>query len=529
MLLSPVYKRTGKKTWENFTIYEDGYFYAFFGSGRQNEQQDIRTVRAIGLDVYRSADGIHFEQLAEYTCPIPSAHAGFCVKKIGEYFYYYPTCTTREKGIHFKIYRTKDFQLWEHLGDEYDVYPDPSIYRARWDELVILEEKDEQNRTVYYGYISSEPREDIGEPGPGMLKSYDGIHWEILPPAKINWGETPSQHMEMNFIEKIDGHYYLSMTGRLYMDSFGYSIYVFEGNTPFGPFSPITDSFRLAGCSRRDITWLGHTCWREKDLLLALWLSHDFGPEIPSRNFAMSTLKKVLCQKGRLRLGFWEKNRELFDFEHPLNPDFQMVHPAPAVQNERDSVEKKGDQEYCISASRDGVLLLSEPILDRDQGLLLEGSFLCQEKRTRIHTHHHAAGAGFFFEEKPGFGTLIFADTLGTTRTGTLRYADHAITDEDIYRYSGYGLVSGRNGVLRGTSHFTYEDTVGPYGHASFSGIRHNRFHTFKVIARLDYFELYIDDLYVQTYLLPESSTGRIGIFTADGTCDISVKAFPWK
>ncbi|MBP3918474.1 MAG: hypothetical protein J6I50_04820 [Clostridia bacterium] len=524
MLLSPVYHRENKKAWENYVIFEDGYLYAFFGTGKKTD--DNPYMSAIGLDVYRSRDGIHFEQISEYTNPIPGAHAGFCVKKIGDYFYYYPTCSNEEKGVHFKIYRTKNFKDWEHLGDEYDVVPDRRFYHDRWDEMVILEDTDNDGRAVYYGYITSEPRDDISAPGPGMLKSEDGIHWEVLPPAKVEWGEVPSQHMEVNFVEKIGEKYYLSMSGRLYLDSYGYSLYTFVGDNPFGPFYPDLEKFRLCGTSRRDITWLNHSVHTPWGLLSALWLSHDENPDIPSGSFAISTLKRILCENGHLRLGYWDQNDSLFDLSRPLNLNLAAAYPSETLKNERDSVVFDENGVIKISASRDGVILLSDSVFDKDKGIMLTGTLKCRENRGHIASHQHAAGMGFYLEEEPGKGVMIYADTLGVTRTGTLRYADQAITDFDIYRYSGYGLVRGRSGGLRGTVDFRFEDTVGPFGHASYAGIRHNVQHSFKLIARMDYFELYIDDLYVQTYLVPDTVTGRIGVCMFDGTGEIEIKGY---
>jgi hypothetical protein len=140
--------------------------------------------------------------------------------------------------------------------------------------------------------------------------------------------------------------------------------------------------------------------------------------------------------------------------------------------------------------------------------------------------HHHAGGVGFYFEGTPGEGAMMYADTLGVTRSGLFRYADRKITEKDIYRHAGHALATGRTGALRGTAEFDYEDTVGPYGHAAYAGIRHGRRHTFKLLARLDYFELYIDGLYVQTYLLPDTTTGRVGFYVSDGVCDVEINGF---
>lgn len=318
----------------------------------------------------------------------------------------------------------------------------------------------------------------------------------------------------------------MSMSGRLYLDSYGYSLYTFVGDTPFGPFTPDLEKFRLTGTSRRDITWLGHTVKTPFGLLSALWLSHDVAPDIPSKTFALSTLKRVLCENGHLRLGYWEKNDELFDTSHPQDLQLSAVHPAENVKNPRDSVEQNPDGSFRVSASRDGVLLLSRPLLDKDKGLMLEGTFTCWENRGHIATHQHAAGVGFYFEKEPGEGVMMYADTLGVTRSGNFRYSDRVISDFDPYKNAGYGLAAGRSGVLRGTTEFNYEDTVGPFGHASYAGIRHGKKHTFKLIARMDYFELYIDGLYVQTYLLPDTMTGRVGICVMDGVCSFELRAF---
>ena len=523
MLLSPVYNREHKKAWENFIIYADGYIYAFFGTGIKSEANP--DMHAIGLDVYRSADGLNFELISEHTNPIMGAHAGFCVKKIGEYFYYYPTCSNHEKGVHFKIYRTKDFTAWEHLGDEFDVLPDRNIYHERWDEMVIIDDTDENGKPIYYGYISSEPKENISEPAPGMLSSYDGIHWNILNPPSVIWGEIPSHHMELNFVEKINDKYYLSMSGRLYLDSYGYSLYTFIGETPFGPFYPDAEKFRLTGNSRRDITWLGHTVNTPFGLLAALWLSHDSAPDIPSKTFAISALKQVICDRGHLRLGYWKDNDMLFDNSNPVDLNFSVSYPGEKSKSGRDIVEMNSNGNIKISASRDGVILLSDKILEKDKGIMLEGTLTCRENRGHIATHQHAAGVGFYFEGTPGSGNMMYADTLGVTRSGNFTYSDKIISDFDIYRNAGYGLAAGRSGALRGTTYFNFDDTVGPFGHASYAGIRHAKKHNFKIIARMDYFELYIDDLYVQTYLLPDEITGRIGICVFDGFCDIDISA----
>ncbi len=150
---------------------------------------------------------------------------------------------------------------------------------------------------------------------------------------------------------------------------------------------------------------------------------------------------------------------------------------------------------------------------------MIEGHVTVRERRGRIESHQHAAAAGFYLEEYPGRGCAIIPDSLGTTRTGSMAYADHRITDCDIYADTGKGLVVDRSGKLQGICSFACEDTVGPLGHASYCGVRHGERHSFRLIARGDFFEFYIDDYYVQTYRMPDPFSGRIGFVAFDGTC----------
>ena len=512
-----------KKAWENYTIYEDGVFYALFGTGIKGE--DNPTGYAIALDAARSEDGVHWEFISRNAVPVQGAHAGFGIKKIGEWFYYYPTCSNAKKGVHFKVYRTKDFISFEHMGDEFDVAPDRRYYHERWDEVHIIKDTEEDGKDVYYGYISSETKDEIGEPGCGFMKSYDGISWSVLPPIEIIWQDIPSQHMELNFVEKIGDYYFLSMSGRLYMDSYGYSLFTFRGKSPRGPFYPDAEKYRLSGTSRRAVTWLGHSVSHPGGMLAALWLSRDTDPDIPSGSFAIGDLKKIIYENGHIRFGYWEQTEKAKGREIELNA-FKMAHPAEKIKSHRDSLKiLPGGLE--ISASRDGVIAMTGEDFDSKKGFFIEGQFCASESRTHIATHHHSASFGFYFENAKNAGTAIIADTLGVTRCGTLRYADCKITDDDPYRYTASGLVGGRSGILQGTSEFDYDDTAGPLGHASMCGIRHGKTHSFKLLARCDYFVLYIDGYYVQTYLMPENFTGKFGICCFDGNVTItSLKAW---
>ncbi len=523
MFISPVDKlaKPGKKAWANYVIYDSGVFYAIFGTGTKSDTNT--SGYAIAIDIAKSMDGVHWEFMAENILEIPGAHAGFGFKKIGEWFYYYPTCSNEEKGVHFKVFRSLDLNEWEHMGNKYDVVPDRRLYHERWDEIHVVEDMDDDGEKVYYGYITSETREDIGEPSCAFLQSYDGISWEVLPPVTVVWGEIPAQHMELNFVEKIEGKYYLSMSGRMYADSYGYSLYTFVGASPRGPFYPDAEKFRLSGTSRRDITFLSHSFETPEGFLSAQWLSHDICPDIPSYSFAIGDLRRIICDNGHLRFAYWSGTEAVKGEKTAVRlEEAELLHPCGNLKSDRDNSSAE-DNKLTVSAGRDGVIAALPEIFDFKQGIFAEGEFIIRENRSHIATHQHAAGIGFFFGSSiKSEGIAMIAYTLGVTRSGKMAFSDKKITDKNEYRFAGGGLADGRSGSHSGTLDFDYDDTVGPFGHASYCGVRHGKKHHFRLLVRGDYFELYIDDLYVQTYLLPENPSGVLGLCCFDGVCDWS-------
>lgn len=506
-----------RRAWENYTLYAHGAYYAFF-----NTTTTLDGPRTYGLDVARSSDGVSWEFVGRDLCPIRGAHAGFGILHIDGTTYYYPTCSNGPDTIHFKVYASDDLRQWRHLGDEYDVRPDPRWYAARWDEICVMRDRHtDTDGSWYLGYITAEVRDDVGPPGVAMLRSQDGRSWEVLPPPEIEWGEYPAQHMEVTFCEKIGDRYYLCMGGRLYMDSLGYSLYVFVSDSPFGPFHPCPDAFRLCGTSTRDITWLGHTIDAPDGTLLALWTSARQDLEIPSRGIGVGPLKRVACENGTLRLRYWAQNDRARATGIELSGTARWVFPVPTLRTEHDRVETV-DQAIEMAAGRDGALLLLDHRFDVNAGFTIEGTIRVTERRGSIATHQQPSAGGFFFEERhdghaTGSGYAVIAETLGVTRGGLWSYADSRISDHDAYAHAGNWLVNHRSGALRGLSRFCQDDQVGPFGHASYRGVRHARTHTFRLIVRDVFAELYVDDYYVQTYCIPDCFTGRIGLLSIDG------------
>jgi hypothetical protein len=302
----------------------------------------------------------------------------------------------------------------------------------------------------------------------------------------------------------------------MYMDSYGYSLYTFTGSSPRGPFRPDREMFRLSGTTRREVTWLGHSIKTPAGFLCALWLSHS-RPDIPSTTFAVGSLKRIITDDGHLRLAYWNGTDKAIGTEL-TEGNFRIIHPV-LYTDPKDSISAEPGL-LTVNASRDGVITSPDVKTDRKKGFVVTGLLTVTESRTHIASHHHSAAAGFYFEEEPGTGTAVIMETLGVTRIGRACYSEHRISDSDPFENAGISLAVGRSGHLKGTLKFDSEDVVGPYGHASYCGIRHGRTHKFSLLARGDYFELFVDNLYVQTYLLPETMTGVIGFCVFDGRAE---------
>ena len=57
-------------------------------------------------------------------------------------------------------------------------------------------------------------------------------------------------------------------------------------------------------------------------------------------------------------------------------------------------------------------------------------------------------------------------------------------------------------------------------GCATVTGLDVGTPHTFRVLYRKNMFEVYVDDLLVQTFITSQSATGRIGFIVQNARCD---------
>jgi hypothetical protein len=479
-------------------------FYQFIAVMQENRP-------GCGLDISRSTDGVHWETIEKNACFVENALPGFTIKKIGDRYFYYATCHNKGKK-YMALYASRDLHKWEPLGDQYDVYPDPEWYTCRIDELHVMDAIPPD--TGYYGYITSEPHHD--QPASiGMLRSQDGIEWEMIAPPEIAWGDLPQQIPEVGFCEKFGDKYYLTVGMRCYLGELGYSMYTFTADAPTGPFVPDEEAFRLCGTTTRDSFYLTFSVRHKDDLLASNWFTNGFNMH-EHRMLPLKTIHRD--QAGHLRLMYWNGNDVMKGTALPVSlAEAPMEHPRGEYPKNRYALETGADR-IGMQAGRDGMVVLLPGKHNLDTGLVVEGTITATQLKKPMITHMHPAVAGFYIEEAPGRGTALLLETLGVTRIGSFAYADKPITGTHAYSQAATRLVRNRGGETLGISKFDCEDVTRKIGYATAAGINNDTPCRFRLLIRDGIFECYVDDLLVQSYDYDRGATGRIGFLGRDGS-----------
>jgi len=482
----------------------------------------------LGVAIAESDDGVHWRETDPFACPLAHGLGGYCLRWTGKEFVYFSSernqGTDREDyPVVLRQHRSRDLKNWEFMGEEFTTRPDKRWYRCRWDELVILDDGGK-----FYGYITSEPRPELAQDSMGMLKSADGVRWEPLPPAVFEWDGLPPQQMEVCFCEKIGGRYYLGMGSRSYLGHLGFSVMMFVSDSPAGPFRPDKETFRLCGNTTRDANWLAKTLHWRGEILVSNWITTTLDKSFPGiwgngQSLRIGPLKKLITDKrGHARLAWWPGNETAKEAVLPVNTDKAVfAHPAQQHRGTLNSLTPVGDNALTMQAGRDGAIALLPEQFDLARGIILEGTLKATEPRGPvIGTHWHAAAAGFYFEEAPGKGMLVQLETLGLTRTGVFEYRPEPTFEDDEFRVAAVGNIQ-RGGPYLGLSCFVEEDVIGPLGYAVPCGIRSGTSHRFRLLVKHGIWELYLDDLYVQTYITGTTS-GRMGLFAKSGPVEFT-------
>jgi hypothetical protein len=295
-------------------------------------------------------------------------------------------------------------------------------------------------------------------------------------------------------------------------------VFTFTADNPEGPFQPDLEAYRLCGSSH-DLRQLGYRgklgeigvnylasfARGNGELLLtnamiSMWQGTEAVWFAPIR-------KAVVDRRGHLRMGYWPGNEALKGKELPVDLSrCERVHPVKqkdghVVQAAARRIELRDARALFNRHGGGGTIALLDGTFDLGVGLVLEGTLTLRDPSEGEATHRIPVSAGFYFDEEPGRGKSILLETYGITRID-------------------------RTDFRKGRLSFVREDTTGP-GCATVAGALESRPHRFRLLVRMDMFEMYLDDVLVQSFFISPQSTGRIGFLVEDGVCLVeNVKAW---
>jgi hypothetical protein len=348
---------------------------------------------------------------------------------------------------------------------------------------------EKEGQTQWYGYATG-----------GLLRSEDGVKWKWIEEFRLsdpNW-----KVIEAGGIGQIRGKYYITSGWvQALPGDFNYSTLTFVSEEPEGPFRPDYEAFRLNGHSGFITVALWARFCRLPDELLITNYIVDIHSRV--QTWWHAPMKKaVVDNDGHLRMGYWQGNEAIKGNPVPLQIR-NCTQVYPLGEGQRDKTESgftvDGDK---VSLSRQpgnnpsyigyadplsAVVLLDEQF-DTQKGFVLEGMMKVDPLNKGI-LSKGIPGIGLFFEEQPQQGTVVLFNTCRLTEIGTI----HLTSD----------------------AHFDCRDRIG-FGCAAVAGIMESKMAAFRLLFRSDIFELYLDDLLVQTFYT-NGATGRIGFIVRDG------------
>jgi len=489
-----LYKPSAGRFKDGFILWHEGQFY-LFSMYTPGDEANFRNVW-----LATSRDGVHWTHVGPVIKDAPFPIWAMAVHQVGDRFIMNHGSFSRP-GVQnvLRFWESKDLVRWTFMGYEADLNPDPRWYHpdSRLDCMSVVPVAAD-GKTKYYGYATG--------PG-GFLESEDGLHWSGRPQPQVEWDTVPPPPtpkdeggFEVGGCRPIAGKYYLVGGWFNYMGFTGYGVYTLIGDTPIGPFRADAAAYRLCGNSSRWVALWARYCPTDTDLLVNGYMYSGYTYET-GETWLPPLKRAVVDTGGHLRLGYWKGNDALQGAL--LNVDlgkFQKVHPAETqgdgscklLAENRLELEAQPERDSFVRRDIPTTVAVLDSPLDFDRGVVLTGTIQATCRNPRL----VAASVGLYLEEKPGAGTAILLHSYGRTEIGKL-------------------TITG--GVV-----FTAEDVIGP-GCAAPAGIVPHTNHAFRLLVRKNMFELYLDDMLVQTFNTTHEPGGigvtpqRVGFLVQNG------------
>ena len=453
-----IYRPEKGAMWDPSVIWHDGKYYAFMMYNKDGREG----LKAKHCLLASSTDGVHWKDEGIVTEERESARGCRFFKcfvgRCGDKFIMDHGAARPEGQDTLRFYESLDLKHWDYL---FSSHPDDRWYvrSGRWDHMYIIPKEQGTPEAGYWGYAVATPKPGLPR-APGMMQSPNGTDWDILLPAEMKWGDTPQRDLEYGGCERIGDKYYLIGGAGSYVSK-GYSMYTLLGDGPRGPFRPDAEAYRLCGTTGKNVTWLAAWARAKDELLISNYasLSSDIG-----RPWMLPLRRPVVDKDGHLRLGWWKGNEAL---------------KGRLLTLEKNAVElnTRGKKSHYH------IVYLSEAF-DLYKGVVLEGRIKARPAAPQRDSNDTVSkakpAAGFVFEEGTGKSVAI---QLG------------------IGQPEGRETHIGRlQTTAEGKMQFRSEDVTGK-GCATVTGIENGKEHRFRLLVRRGMFELYIDDMLMQTYV----------------------------
>jgi len=472
-----IYRTDSGRLWDPSVIWYKDSYWAVMMYGAE----PVDNFKWTGCMLASSTDGVHWKDEGEVIrereldrgCQFFKAFFG---RLTGHFVLDHGVATPDGQDI-LRFYESYDLREWKYL---FSSSPDSRWYGVkgephRWDHMYMLPKEEDNPSAGYWGHVVAVPKAGT-PPGVGMMQSADGRDWEVLPPAPIDWPDVlPARdHFEWGGCERIGDKYYLIGGTNNYISK-GYSMYTLVSDDPCGPFRPDVEAFRLCGTSTDAAGWgvsfLAGWSRGNDELLISNYVS------VPSGVWMLPLRKAVVDADGHLRMGWWKGN-------DALNGE-----PIALESDSGDVAVAFGSDGYRMSWMKD--------TFDLTQGVVIEGNIRAMGRGKN-------AAAGFIFDEGTGQMMAVLMG-VGPKEERETHIGRLSITAED--------------------QSFTMEDVTGK-GCATVRGLDDIREHRFRLLLRFDLFELYIDDLLVQTYVY-KPQNGRLGFLARNAQSSFrDIKAF---
>lgn len=455
---------------DNCVVWEAGTYYLFTMYRFEEKGGEQDQWRNVWLAT--STDGVHWKDVGPVIRDAPFGIYAMRVWRVGNRFLMNHGSFTGDKQDVLRLWESPDLVHWTLMGPEYDIRrPDGQ----RIDHMDVIAEQ-EEGRTVYYGYA-------VG----GILRSEDGAKWKWLGELPLADNLSIRVVQEPGGCQRIGDKYYL-LVGGFYPGSFEYAVGTFISEKPVGPFRPDYPALRLNGYSGRDLValWACY-CRLPQETLLSNYILDPGG-----RFWWHAPLKTAVVDGGgHLRMGYWKGNEALKGAALPCDvgrirvavPGFkgdvavsenQVTLKAPALPPIR----------WLTPDKPNFAVAYLDPVFDFDKGCVVEGTMKVTGTDALIFP-----AVGLCLESKHHEATAILFGTWGQTQIGPFRG--------------------------KGQPQFEARDVTG-FGCATVAGISSGETRAFRLLIRKGIFEIYLDDLLVQTYSAKDL-TGRVGFIVQDG------------